>query len=72
MRHLTFLGALRSGFRAAQLLVGLVLGKAQGAQGAWGHQQDTQPQGAGRSVELKTTTEPSWAASRSRASVWQQ
>lgn len=34
MKHLTFLGALLSGFRAGQLMVGLVLGKGQGAQGS--------------------------------------
>lgn len=39
MRHLTFLGAVRSGFRAGQLMVGL----GQGAQGPGGDQQDTTP-----------------------------
>lgn len=49
-RHLTFLGAPVSVFRAGQLM-----GLGQGAQGAWGHEQDTQPlQGA------RTSTEPRW------------
>lgn len=41
MRHLTFLGALRSGFRAGQLMVALVWGRDRELRG---DQQDTTPQ----------------------------